>query len=77
MMNADVFQDLDQLKDHLEELIQRTHPDEQSIPGATLHQRLKTIRQKIVKIETAMFLSFPRELKDDLLAARKTQRPSK
>ncbi len=73
-MNADVFQDLDHLKDEIEALIQRTHPDEQSIPGATLHERLKFIHRKLVKIETAMFLEFPRELKDDLLAARKKQR---
>ena len=73
-MNAKVFQDLDELKDQLEELIHRTHPDEQSIPGATLHERLKTIHRKMVKIETALFLEFPRELKDDLLSARKKQR---
>jgi hypothetical protein len=72
-MNPDVFQNLDEVKDQIEELIYRTHPDEQSIPGATLHERLKVIHRRLLKIETAMFLSFPKETKDELLSARKKQ----
>ncbi len=73
-MNADVFQNLDAVKDEIEELIYRTHPDEQSIPGATLHERLKVLHRKLVRIETALFLNFPKELKDDVLSARKQQK---
>ena len=74
-MNVDVFQELDQVKENIEELIQRTHPDEQSIPGATLHERLKVLHRRLLKIETALFLGFPREIKEELLKARKKQEP--
>ena len=72
-MNVEIFQDLDSVKDEMEDLIRRTHPEEQSIPGATLHERLKVIRRHLIRIETALFLNFPKEIKDELLDARKKQ----
>ncbi|MCS1412229.1 MAG: hypothetical protein M2R45_05434 [Verrucomicrobia subdivision 3 bacterium] len=63
-MNENVFKKLDHFKDEVEELTNRTLPDEQSVPGATLHQHLKTIHQKLARIETAIFLRLPKETQE-------------